>query len=113
RLTRDVRPARRPVGVVSDRRGTRPPSGRMIFLVPGGAALIAGILGGLSLLGVLPAPGHLADRHGWLMTIGFLGTLIALERAVALRRSWGFLAPAATGAGAVLLLIGSGAALAV
>ncbi|MGO1833299.1 MAG: hypothetical protein ACTH0C_01380, partial [Actinomycetaceae bacterium] len=91
-------------------RAPRPPLGRLILLVPGGAALIAGIAGGLAILGVLPTPGHLADRHGWLMTLGFLGTLIALERAVALRRWWAFAAPAAMGAGAILLLVGSGPA---
>ena len=31
------------------------------------------------------------------MTLGFLGTLIALERAVALRLAWGYLAPLRSG----------------
>lgn len=44
--------------------------------------------------------------HGPLMIGGFLGTLISLERAVALDRRWGYLAPLLTGAGAVGLLFG-------
>ncbi len=44
--------------------------------------------------------------HGPLMVCGFLGTLISLERAVALGRPWAYLAPAATGAGAMALVAG-------
>jgi hypothetical protein len=40
------------------------------------------------------------------MVFGFLGTVISLERAVALRRPWGYLAPAGTLAGAALLFAG-------
>jgi hypothetical protein len=39
-----------------------------------------------------------------LMVVGFLGTLIALERAVALRQPWGYAAPGLLGAGALALL---------
>lgn len=39
------------------------------------------------------------------MVLGFLGTLVALERAVALRRPWGYAAPVALGAGGVALLV--------
>lgn len=47
---------------------------------------------------------RLADAHGVLMVFGFVGTLIALERAVALRARWGFSAPAMLGLGAVATL---------
>lgn len=43
--------------------------------------------------------------HGPLMVCGFLGTLISLERAVALGRWWGYLAPALTGLGSVALAV--------
>src|SRR5690606_41356543 len=58
---------------------------RAVFAVPAVAALLAGLDGALSLLGVWsPVPGdRTADAHGSLMTLVFLGTLIALERAVA------------------------------
>jgi hypothetical protein len=86
--------------------GRRPSPGRLALLLPGGVALLAGLDAALLLLG-LPAPVRL-DRlpqvHGMLLVIGFVGTLIALERAVALRRPAGFVAPALLGAGALLLL---------
>lgn len=42
--------------------------------------------------------------HGPLLVFGFIGTVIALERAVAVRRTWAFAAPAAFGLGGILLL---------
>lgn len=82
------------------------PVGRLLLLLPGGVALVAGLDAALILLD-LPAPVRL-DRlpqvHGMLLVIGFVGTLIALERAVALRQRAGFLAPGLLGAGALLLL---------
>lgn len=78
----------------------------MAFLVPGGIALLAGLDAALLLLG-LPAPvttDRLPQVHGGLLVLGFVGTVIALERAVALRRWWGYLAPGSLGLGAVLLL---------
>lgn len=84
----------------------RLPLGRVLLLLPAGVALLAGLDGALMLLG-LPAPVRL-DRlpqvHGMLLVLGFVGALIALERAVALRRRAGFLAPGLLGAGALLLL---------
>lgn len=71
-------------------------------------ALIAGLWSGLVLLGLdIPTlrPGLGAD-HGILMVLGFLGTQIGLERAVALGRPWTYLAPAAAGAGALWLILG-------
>jgi hypothetical protein len=60
----------------------------------------------LLLLG-FPAPltfSRLADVHGYLMTLGFVGTLISLERAVALSKWWGYLSPVTMGLGGLLLL---------
>lgn len=85
------------------------PAWRFALLALGGAGLIAGLTGGLVLLG-LPMPSataRLAGSHGVLMALGFLGTLIALERAVALGRWWGYLAPSAAGLGAVVLILGA------
>jgi hypothetical protein len=48
----------------------------------------------------------LALGHGPLMVCGFLGTLICLERAVALQRGWAFAAPLLTACGSALLVVG-------
>jgi hypothetical protein len=80
--------------------------GRLLLLLPGGVALLAGLDAALILLG-LPAPlrwDRLPQVHGMLLVLGFVGTLVALERAVALNRPWGLLAPAGLGVGALLLL---------
>ncbi|WP_448060563.1 hypothetical protein [Cellulomonas hominis] len=69
--------------------------------------LLSGLWGGLVLLG-LPVPTLLpmaAADHGPLMALGFLGTVISLERAVALGRRWAFAAPALAGAGGLALLV--------
>lgn len=79
---------------------------RAALLVPAGVALLAGIDAALILLD-LPAPvttARLPEVHGMVMVLGFLGTLIALERAVALGRTAGYAAPALLGAGGLLLL---------
>src|SRR5512139_3708010 len=44
--------------------------------------------------------------HGPLMVSGFFGTLIALERAVALNRRWAYLGPLCSGVGGILLILG-------
>src|SRR5699024_1744363 len=59
---------------------------------------------GLLLLGIRGPVADWAETHGVLMVVGFLGTLIAMERAVALRRPLGYLAPAHLGVGGSLLL---------
>jgi hypothetical protein len=71
--------------------------------------LFAGLWEGLVYLGLpLPAGGTtLHEDHGELMVLGFLGTLIALERAVALGEAWGYLAPAAAGAGGLAVVAGA------
>lgn len=79
---------------------------RMVFMVPGGLALLGGLNGALMLLDV-PAPLgwlRLRDGHGVILVIGFVGTLIALERAVALRTRWGFSSPLLLGVGALLVM---------
>lgn len=79
---------------------------RLALLIPGGLALLVGLDAALLLLGV-GAPvtiGRLADVHGMLMVYGFVGTLVSLERAVALNKLWGFLAPAGLGVGGLALI---------
>jgi hypothetical protein len=49
---------------------------------------------------------NLPISHGPLMVSGFLGTLIAVERAVALRKRWTYIPPLLTGAGGLLLALG-------
>ena len=88
---------------------TRPVRREALALLAGGAlAMLAGLTGALVLLGVSmpPATTSLAASHGVLMALGFLGTVIALERAVALDRTWGYLSPGASAAGVVLALAG-------
>ncbi|WP_134774507.1 hypothetical protein [Ornithinimicrobium flavum] len=78
-----------------------------LLVLPGGLALLTGMDAGLTLAGV-PAPvgsARLAELHGPLMVLGFLGTVIALERATALRAGWGFLAPGLCAAGALALVV--------
>ncbi len=79
---------------------------RLVFLIPGGLALIAGLDAALVLLGVWApvSTAEIAALHAPLMIFGFVGTLVFLERAVAARRSWGFLAPALLGLGSLALL---------
>lgn len=76
-------------------------------MLPAGLALLAGLDAGLLLLG-LPAPvttARLPEVHGMLLVLGFVGTLISLERAAALGRWYGFIAPALLGIGGVLLVV--------
>ncbi|WP_310526249.1 hypothetical protein [Nocardioides sp.] len=78
----------------------------LLLLTPAGIALLAGLDAALMMLD-LPAPvrvDRLPEVHGMLMVLGFVGTLIALERAVALKHPLGFAAPALLGLGALLLV---------
>lgn len=84
---------------------------RVPLLVLGGSNLLLGLIGALLLLG-LPAPvttERLPQVHGPALVLGFVGTLIALERAVALRRGWAFAAPALLGTGTLIALHPAGA----
>lgn len=79
---------------------------RLTFLLTGGIALLAGVDAALLLLGV-SAPVvsvRLAEVHGPLMVFGFVGTVVVLERAVATRRWWAFISPAALGLGGLAII---------
>ena len=78
-------------------------------MLPAVAALVCGVLSGLARLG-LPMPDamtRLIGVHGALMMGGFFGTVIALERAVALGMHWPYAAPLLSGLGAVALIAGA------
>jgi hypothetical protein len=69
--------------------------------------LLAALWAGLYRIGwILPAlrPG-LPMAHGPLMVSGLLGTVIALERAVALRERWTYIGPVLSALGAIVLII--------
>jgi len=87
---------------------------RAPMLVLGLLAMACGVWLGLVRLGWnLPLPWQ--DQliaHGPLMVCGFLGTLISLERAVALGAGWGYAAPVLVAAGSVALDLGPLGALA-
>ena len=96
----------------TSRRATR--LTRAPILVLAGLAMAAGLLGGLARLG-LPAPGSttaLPVVHGPLMVAALFGTVIGLERAVAMGGRWPYLAPILSGAAGVLLIAGGEPALA-
>lgn len=68
-------------------------------------ALFLALWAGLIRMGwTLPAFPNLSVAHGPLMVSGFLGVLIPLERAVAIRQKWMFAVPAVAGLGWVALL---------
>jgi hypothetical protein len=81
---------------------------RMPLLAVGLLSMACGVWLGLVRLGWnLPLPWQ--DQliaHGPLMVCGFLGTLISLERAVALGSRWGYAAPILVAAGSVALDLG-------
>lgn len=86
----------------------RPPW-RIPLLILGFASLIIGVGAGLLRLGwAVPRPAaDLAAFHGPLMVCGFFGTVISLERAVALAQRWAYLGPLAAGAGGLALILGA------
>lgn len=83
---------------------------RAPFLVLGLACLVAAVWGGLVRLPVnVPLPVEHANWltfHGPLMVCGFLGTVIGLERAVALPGIWPYAAPLLSAAGGVAVMSG-------
>ncbi len=84
------------------------PWGRRALLVPGVVALVIGVAGGLTRVGWhVHAPVAAVLGHGPLMVGGFFGTLIALERAVALGARWAYAVPVACAVGVGLTLAGA------
>ena len=85
------------------------PLARLPILLLGMLSLVGGVLAGLARLdwSVPALAAALAGAHGSLMIPAFFGTVISLERAVALGRRWAYLAPAAAGAGGVAVLAGA------
>lgn len=85
----------------------RRPSPRLVWMLPAGLCLLAGLDAALLLIG-LPAPvttARLPETHGMLLVLGFVATLVSLERATALRRWYGYCAPALLGLAGVLMLV--------
>lgn len=89
----------------------------VLLLVLGALALVSAVSGGLIRAGVpmaVPAfashwAGHAAVAHGALMICCFMGTVIGIERAVAVKRRAAWLSPAASGLGGICLLAGHSA----
>ena len=87
---------------------TKLPPVQLPLMAAGLLTLLAALWAGLIRVGWrLPAlQPMLPALHGPLMISGFLGTLISLERAVAIKRPWTFVGPVLSGLGAVWLMIG-------
>lgn len=79
---------------------------RVVLLALGAFCLALGVAGGLARLGLAVRAPYGAAYHGFLMTGGFLGTVIALERAIALGRAWALTVPLAAALAGVLLVLG-------
>ena len=86
---------------------------RLLFAALVALSLAGGVAGGLWRLGVaVPDPssftrtGQVLLAHAALMICGFLGTVIGIERAVAVKHRMAFLAPLASGLGALCLVLG-------
>jgi hypothetical protein len=80
---------------------------RAPLVLAGVAALLVAIWGGLVRIGWFGFSStgmRLASAHGPLMIVGFLGTVIGLERAVASKRVWAFAVPVLAPASAVVTL---------
>lgn len=79
-----------------------------VLLAAGLIALVAGLCGAWWRLGwSLPLGSSWAELHGPLMIGGLFGTLIGLERAVALRHPWSYAAPILSGCGTLALVAGA------
>lgn len=92
---------------------------RFFLVALGMSLLLGGMFSGLLRLGVSPPQwvwrslpdgfvaeplGALISHHGGLMIGGFIGTVISLERAVALGRPWCFLGPLTAAAGGWMIV---------
>lgn len=79
---------------------------RLLLILPAGLCLLLGLNAALLLLGVW-APlqlTRLADVHGMLLVVGFLGTVISLERSVAYGKRRGYAVPLLLAFGALSMI---------
>jgi hypothetical protein len=85
-----------------------PNSRRFLLILLAGISLLTGLWAGIARMGwLLPVPNsQFVVIHGPLMVVGFLGTLIGLERAVALQRWWAYGIPVLSGLSALAGLAG-------
>jgi hypothetical protein len=81
---------------------------RFALIAVAGISLLSALWAGLIRLGwSMPVLSEvLPSSHGALMVVGFLGTLIGLERAVALNRLWPFGVPVTSGSASLFALAG-------
>lgn len=79
---------------------------RLALMALGGIAVLSGLVGGMTRLGWPLPTASLAELHGPLLVSGLFGTLIGLERAIALGRPWAFVCPLVAGIGTLALLSG-------
>lgn len=85
---------------------------RLVFGAVVAASLVTGSIGGLVRAGASPVsnPGpwfaQAVVAHAFLMVCSFLGTVIGIERAVAVKKPWAFVAPAASGLAGLAMLAG-------
>lgn len=77
--------------------------GRLALLALAATCLVLAVAGGLARLGAPWSLPQAAALHAALMIPGFLGTVISLERAVALGHPLAYAAPLAAGLGTLLL----------
>lgn len=87
--------------------GDLPPGWRVPLLAAAFVSLVLGVGAGLFLLGwrVPSVAAGTAIHHGPLMVSSFFGTVIGLERAVALRRLWAYVGPLCSGLGGLGLIV--------
>lgn len=85
------------------------PAARLPLLAAGFLSLVFGIAAGLVRLGWdIPLPREsFAVLHGPLMACAFFGTVISLERAVAIGSAWAYLGPLSAGTGGLALIAGA------
>lgn len=85
-------------------------TGKMRFftILLAALALLAAMWAGVIRIGWMwnPIQAKWIASHGALMVSGFLGTVIGVERAIALNRVWTFASPALAALGALALLLG-------
>src|SRR5690606_19822906 len=83
------------------------PPAVLILVLPIALALVSGLWSGLARLGVeVPAlVRFLTVNHGALMVSGVVGTVIGLERSVAMGRPAAYAGPLLSAAGAVALVV--------